>query len=264
MSPVRDAMKAPFEALERTLVEVARSGPVYYRPNRGNWGDALIDAGARRFFAQIGLDVRVVSDRRFDRLRMRLDRGVLVYGGGGAWYGPWRSITRPIEADSRRHRRVIVLPSTFAVEPDIPGGLFFARDESESMRHVPQARFCHDLAFLLQPEVAACGEGEGWFLRDDDERSGCLVPPPHNDDLSARGTWRTPIDGFFDAVGRFEVVHTDRLHVAIAALLLGRELHLYAGSYFKNEAVFRSSMEPFFERAHFHPATQAIEGRSCA
>jgi hypothetical protein len=40
--------------------------------------------------------------------------------------------------------------------------------------------------------------------------------------------------------------------VAIAACLLGRELHLHPGGYFKNRAVFRSSIEGRFPNAHFH------------
>ena len=37
---------------------------------------------------------------------------------------------------------------------------------------------------------------------------------------------------------RYRIVHTDRLHFAIAAMIAGRDAHLYANSYFKNEAIY--------------------------
>ena len=39
----------------------------------------------------------------------------------------------------------------------------------------------------------------------------------------------------------------DRLHVAILACLLHKRVHFYNGGYFKNEAVFRSSMRDYFD-----------------
>lgn len=39
----------------------------------------------------------------------------------------------------------------------------------------------------------------------------------------------------------------DRLHVAILACLLHKRVHFYKGGYFKNEAVFRSSMRDYFD-----------------
>ena len=43
------------------------------------------------------------------------------------------------------------------------------------------------------------------------------------------------------------IIHTDRLHVAILACLLHKRVHFYKGGYFKNEAVFRSSMRDYFD-----------------
>ena len=36
----------------------------------------------------------------------------------------------------------------------------------------------------------------------------------------------------------YRVIHTDRLHFAIAAIIAGRQTHLYANSHFKNEAIY--------------------------
>jgi exopolysaccharide biosynthesis predicted pyruvyltransferase EpsI len=44
---------------------------------------------------------------------------------------------------------------------------------------------------------------------------------------------------------RFSAVRTDRLHVAIAGALLGKRVELYAGSYYKNRAVYDFSLRRF-------------------
>jgi hypothetical protein len=76
--------------------------------------------------------------------------------------------------------------------------------------------------------------------------------PAGNSDPSGAGRQTSDIFPFIREVGRYAVVHTDRLHVAIAACLLGREVHLYPGSYFKNRAVFLSSIRGYYADAHFH------------
>jgi exopolysaccharide biosynthesis predicted pyruvyltransferase EpsI len=43
-------------------------------------------------------------------------------------------------------------------------------------------------------------------------------------------------------INRFEVVRTDRLHVCIVSLLLGKEVHFFDNSYGKNRAVYERSM----------------------
>ena len=45
-----------------------------------------------------------------------------------------------------------------------------------------------------------------------------------------------------DFISRFDVVRTDRLHVCIVSLLLGKEVHFFDNSYGKNRAVYEFSM----------------------
>ena len=117
---------------------------------------------------------------------------------------------------------------------------------------MPEASFCHDMAFYLSPTTHPDGHGVGSFFRMDNERSGNFPIPPENRDISHEGNERCEVAPFFSAIARYEVIHTDRLHVAIAACLLGRELHFYSGLYFKNEATYLSSMKGRYPDAHFH------------
>jgi exopolysaccharide biosynthesis predicted pyruvyltransferase EpsI len=119
------------------------------------------------------------------------------------------------------------------------------------MAHVPGARFCHDMAFFLDLPPITPVAAQGRFFRTDRESLGQGLPEG-NRDISFEGTEVTPIQGFFDAIGQFETVHTDRLHVAIVAALLGRRTHLYANGYHKNAAIFRSSLAPFYPNVSYH------------
>ena len=76
--------------------------------------------------------------------------------------------------------------------------------------------------------------------------------PRGNRDISAEGTESTPMAEFLEAIARFETVHTNRLHVSIAAAMMGRRVHLYANSYFKNKAIHETSLSAAFPNLSFH------------
>lgn len=246
-------MQEDFARLRRVLEETCRRGPVYYLPNAGNWGDGLIRAGTLRFLRDARIAFHEIAGvGRLRRWLPFLRSGTLIYGGGGAWC---RSFATALDLVAHIHHlfeRVVVLPSSYELVEPIPNVTFFCRDKYESRTNAPYAQFCHDMAFYLGPTTAPRGAGIGFFFRTDRERARAAPLPPDNDDLSTRGNHLSDSAPFFDAIARYAIVHTDRLHVAIAACLLGRELHLYPGSYFKNKAVYRSSIEARFANVHFH------------
>lgn len=244
-------MRTEFLQLEETLARWCGRGPVYYLPNSGNLGDALIRYGTRKFLRDIGIGFTEISAGDLDKLSTLIRGGSVIYGGGGAWCTLWDGAARKVARLARRFR-VIVLPSTYEKRYDIPNVTFLRRDESESRANMPDAGFCHDLAFYIGPLSSPAAAGTGFFFRTDRESSGKNVIPAGNSDPSCAGRQTSDISPFIREVARSAVVHTDRLHVAIAACLLGREVHLYPGSYFKNRAVFLSSIRGYFADAHFH------------
>ncbi|MCR2273802.1 hypothetical protein NSX50_24400, partial [Salmonella enterica] len=64
-----------------------------------------------------------------------------------------------------------------------------------------------------------------------------------NWDISLLGNSFTSPEGFYDIVSRFRVIYTDRLHVAIAGSMLGRDVFLLEGNYRKNIGVYKSSLK---------------------
>lgn len=58
---------------------------------------------------------------------------------------------------------------------------------------------------------------------------------------------------FMDFVDGYDSVETDRLHVCIGAALLGKKVIFHPNSYFKNEAVYRHSLERRFPLIRWVP-----------
>jgi len=98
----------------------------------------------------------------------------------------------------------------------------------------------------------ACA-GELFAFRTDREVGAGQVVPGANFDasieyisddmspaLALEATWR-----LLDFLGRYRVVHTDRLHVAILAALLGKAVRLHDNSYGKNRVVYEQSLRHF-------------------
>lgn len=71
-------------------------------------------------------------------------------------------------------------------------------------------------------------------------------------DISQQGTHIDSLLPFFAHLYPYQIIHTDRLHIGIAALLLGLEVHLYPSAYFKIPAVYQSSIKNVFDKAYMH------------
>jgi len=56
---------------------------------------------------------------------------------------------------------------------------------------------------------------------------------------------------FLDYLAAFDKIETNRLHVAIGGSLLGKEVNLYANSYWKNRAVYEASLRGRFRNLHW-------------
>lgn len=239
--------------------------------NHGNLGDALILAGAQAFLSHFGFEHRVVrgidiAEIRRVLLRRRYVRELLlakpliernrltlrklageyrnaIYCGGGYWI-PHSRKPAVVRLVVDRFERAIVMPGTYAmpVPDDIRSrALLFVRDRSESQARLPEAPFCHDTAFFLDPPPTE-GRGIGWFVRGDEERSGAIPRPLNNRDVSAEGDeWSDP-EIVLDAVRPCATVVTDRLHVAIPAALMGKRVYLFQSNYFKIRAIFEASI----------------------
>jgi exopolysaccharide biosynthesis predicted pyruvyltransferase EpsI len=249
-----------------------------YFTNPGNLGDALIEAGSLAFLKQNGISYRLKNSRHLRDLHARhyklayakglslrvlsaglhrkypltlrdvsKEHDVAIVCGSGGFANQARVAMQIVALCAEWFSDVIVLPTTYSLAPQLPKHvLFFARDRYESLETVPTATFCHDMAFYLEPPAIAPQRRVGYHIRTDVESSGRLPLPRKNLDISAEGTELDPIDRLFGEVGKSEQIVTDRLHVCIAATLLRRRVYLFRGNYFKIEAIYKSSLQPYF------------------
>lgn len=244
-------MQEDFARLADLIRDICGRKVAYYIANPGNWGDALIRHGTLRFFQEHRIRVNELRNKKAQFIWPAVVGGIVIYGGGGGWcshYDHSFSIVNKL----RRRFRVIVLPSTYEKRYVLPNTFFCRRDIYESEKNMPDSFFCHDMAFAIGSIKKEAGRGVGYFFRTDKESAGRIKIPETNCDLSMKGTQYSGADAFFSEVARYEVIYTDRLHIGIAACLLGRELHLFPGSYFKNRAIFDSSIRGRFSNAFYH------------
>jgi exopolysaccharide biosynthesis predicted pyruvyltransferase EpsI len=246
-------MQNEFDLLEKTIKDICGNKQVCYLANPGNWGDALIRHATKVFLKQKGINYNeiMVNEPKETINKDIPECDILLYGGGGAWCELWSHANETINKLRINFDRVIVLPSTFEKNFSIPNTTFFCRDIYESKNNMPGAMFCHDMAFYIGKLTVPKGSGTGYFFRLDSESSKKIDIPANNLDISLRGNHLSDIGLFFEYIAKYETIHTDRLHVAIASCLLGKELYLYPGSYFKNKSVYLSSIKDNFPNTYF-------------
>jgi hypothetical protein len=261
-----EELRGPFVELAEALLETAGSREVIFLQNYGNYGDSLIRYGTIRFFEDIGLRYREYDMKKRTHKAMALgeglvdrftDRSLFVYSGSGAWAAASTVGFTNVHRQFAANPNIFILPTTFeyfGLPAEVP---VFVRDRFESWKAVPQARFCHDMAFylaLVAPDRLLAdrvtpNRGLGLFFRTDNEaRDHGLASLCGNVDISALGNHRSDPREFLRLIDQFSIIATDRLHVAIGAIVLGKRVLITEGSYFKIRAIFNSSIKGIFDQ----------------
>jgi hypothetical protein len=258
-SPLLPFPAADFQPLADALHQLAAKRPLMYLANPGNWGAALTREATLHFFQAYQLSVEEIAGLTpWQLVRGKWRGAVLLFGGGGAWSAEFPGGLKLVSRALRMFAEIVVLPSTLGVPVSLPRCQLWARDRFSSLKQVPQARFCHDLGLFprsLPDIVPQASRGE--FFRNDTLASPQHESPtgsaPHRPpDLSSQGTERSPLRPFLEAIGQYEEVHTDRVHIAIAACLLGRRCHVYPTRAPLLRDLFFSSLGPYFPQAVWH------------
>jgi exopolysaccharide biosynthesis predicted pyruvyltransferase EpsI len=92
-------------------------------------------------------------------------------------------------------------------------------------------------------------------LRRDWERTDARIPwgnvdlstaTPYDRSMGHRSSAEATAFELFRYLDRFDVIHTNRLHVGIAGALLGKRVRFAPNSYWKNEAIYHHSLREAF------------------
>jgi exopolysaccharide biosynthesis predicted pyruvyltransferase EpsI len=242
---ILERIRREFATLSAHLKAIA---PFQYLPSPGNWGDAIIRSGTLRFFADIGVEYVAISDPSEARADLPA-----VFGGSGGFCRFWNVAPRLALRLHQRCGRLVILPSTY--EPDslqafrgLGEVTLYARERASfELIHVSHAAFvCPDMAFCNDvPDFGPATEATLNAFRTDPESLGFHTQVSGNRDLSAERNHTGCPRQFFEALAPFSTIRTDRAHVAIAAAMLGRTVHLFPNAYHKNESLFATSLIHF-------------------
>ena len=209
----------------------------------GNVGDQLIWEGTRRLFAASGIDYATITLDEVIKSGTSSRNGSLVVPGSGALttnFHEWLPMT--IIKSSSLFDRVVILPSEF--EPSVPiveealklANVFAYARDSFSYRKIKKygrATLAPDLALWASDFIPSSTSGsaehpEGRVLlalrTDAASRLSALGFQLSNTNNDVSATSPT-LSEFLETIEYADSVVTDRLHVAVATILLGKTLH---------------------------------------
>lgn len=242
---------------------------VHFFPNPGNAGDGVIAYATYEMFRRY--NIKVTPHRWEDTVNADL---VLAGGGGNLVEGRYKQMAEII----RRHshvERLVLLPHTivgfadilaqthknltvFCREP-VSYDLALANGANKERTFLSQdmALFLPDNHFsqFFQP-----GSGTLRTLRVDGESAKLMGFAPNNIDLSISWNgdlWGSArfsmhvVNSLAAYMSRYAKVQTDRMHLAILAALINKQVQLLPNAYFKSQAVYRHSLQKRFPRLQF-------------
>lgn len=269
----------PFDIDSTAVLSELQKLPLFtYIPNSGNLGDMLIAKATLDFFGANNIRYKMFSDVPDD---------VLVYGGGGQWTSDYKQHWLKWLDLFKQASRIVILPSSFNNCPELIDVLderfvVFCREQKSYdylMSAGTKAKIIldHDMALrmtkqALRGRVRVYGRSNRRALdsvknaiefprtviklmRTDCEsacgydtdldlsavRYGAATSSAHHIDFCAKL--------MLMAVDCADAIITDRLHVGIAAALMGKEVYLLDNTYGKLSGVYQHSLK---SNPHIH------------
>ena len=243
----------------RVFLQRYQHEDIIYIPNPGNAGDSLIAFGTIQLFNELGL--RWV----FGSATGIYHDKVLFYAGGGNLVGLYDDCKIFLQNNKDNNNRIVVLPHTIKSEDVLIKSLdsnviLFCRERTSFQyvhrlaRHKQNVYLSKDMAFYIQNidkykikqnnTQKVCHA-----FRMDCEQTNISIPDDNIDlshHLNMPNNTQTNIEPvsmrIFEYLSKFDVVRTNRLHICIAGHLLGKTVHFYPNSYYKNKAVYDYSL----------------------
>jgi len=279
------------------FLESYRGRELFFRPNPGNAGDALISLSAIKLFEKNGIKYRI-ADEHSD-----LQGQTVFYSGGGNLVKYYTHCADFISKWKSRVKELVILPHTINGHRPLLSSLgenvtIFCRelktfDYIRSFENIKSVYLSHDLAFKLhfnedlvranspntlvkispsKTVLKALLKKEklpGFFIRridassslnafrEDVEASGLEVPEGNIDlshwcnqkvDMVTKRIMEESSARLASTINKFELIRTDRLHIAIAAAKLNKRVDFFNNSYDKNKTVYDYSMKGVYPK----------------
>lgn len=268
----------------------SNKGQIYYYPNNGNAGDALINMGFYTLSAKYNLKYELIS---YDSIYKIKEGDIVLIAGGGCLVPEWDStpkFVRAINALSFKVR-LVVLPHSIRQVDEIINSfpdntIVFCREkysydyciEKSNAKEIyleNDIAFYIDLDELKKPNSSNFKINKNYkniirkilikyhsivskkiskiFAMRTDKESNDKVNIKRTlvNDFSlvasfGAGQYQESLYSsrqFLNLINMYDEIHTDRLHVAIGATLLGKKVYVYNNGYYKCKGVYEQSMK---------------------
>lgn len=256
-----------YQSVESYLKKISSSEELFFVANPGNAGDAAIALGTYHLFDKLGIAPWPFD---FNDLPYVENKTIIFGGGGNLIEGKYTEMHDAIIKYLSLNNKCILLPHTIFGYEDIvtkantKNLVIFCRDKISYKLCAIANKFNtrnifldNDMAFsiskeFLKPFIERKGYGIFNGFRTDAESSHSIPIPIDNKDISLswngaywhdRELARVVVESLLMYLSRFKIVKTDRLHIAILSYLIGKFVYLYPNSYFKNRAVYETSLK---------------------
>ena len=268
----------PFTIDSTELLKTLHSlGNFSYIINPGNMGDMLIASATMQFFDNNNLTNNIDN----------YSSETIVYGGGGLWTSDYEKRWIKFLPVFARAKRIVILPSSFnkcqkLINIMDERFVVFCREYKSydyliSTNSKAKIILDHDMALRIQKEILSFAPQINDLERNilnqviDEMKKVSLIAKFMRKDLEKIKNYETDFDlsssGFCDhdtnrdyidfnsqlmlcAVDSVDAIITDRLHVAIAGALMGKEVYILDNSYGKLSSVYKHSLSDN-PRVHF-------------
>lgn len=216
----------------------------------GNYGDSLIWHGTKKLLNDLDIKERNVN------ISSPKYNDILLIDGGGNFVDYYSDIRDFLISKPDLYKEIIILPHTIFGDKQIEilnnlssKVTIFCREKvSAEFLNVRYTKgdvyLWHDCAFYNTLPKGIDGHSVLNIFRSDKE-SIIDEKPKDNEDLSHNGYAMKPLDDLISTLEKASEINTDRLHIAICGVLLGKQVQLYPNSYYKNKAVFEYSLSQF-------------------
>jgi exopolysaccharide biosynthesis predicted pyruvyltransferase EpsI len=245
-----------------------KSENIIYIPNPGNNGDSLIAKGALEMLKSAKTPYEIGKHTDF------YSEKTIIYAGGGNLVGIYKECENFLENNLKLENKIIILPHTIRnidhLFKKFHKNVFLICRErvsynycKERTQYKENVLLSHDLAFQISNldmyKQKLCNGILNAFRLDCEKTS--IVIPTNNLDISNMNTKYNNTSDLkvidetchfmFNTIANHKIINTNRLHVAIAGALLGRQVNLYSNSYSKNKDIYEYSLKDKYPNVKF-------------
>ena len=270
----------------KNLLSQYQDTKIKYIPNQGNAGDSFIGLATLQVFKELNLDYEICRPTDV------FENELILFGGGGSLIRKYQG-SKKFLLNNHKKNKIIVLPHSFNDCDDLLEILsnkviLIAREKisynyiKSKVNYKNNCFLSDDMSFYIkgidkyknQSCVGTCNA----FRLDDElnSKNEHIKVPEDNKDISVdfqrpmfMKNWNIPddvntqveknlsiaTDNIFSYISKFKKINTNRLHIGIAAALIGKIVNLYRGSYHKIAGIYDFSIANKFNNVTFQEST---------